>query len=126
MTLTPKQESFAQAVASGMTQADAYRSAYDASKMKPETVQKRASELMANRDVSGRVKSLRQELSDRGLWSREDSVKALKSVTTNPDNQTALISAVKELNTMHGYNAPIKVDVDSRVVLTLSNADARL
>lgn len=126
MALTPKQESFAQAVASGKTQADAYRSAYDASRMKQETIASKASILMADGNIRARVDELRKELSDKGLWSREDSVKALKSVTINPDNQTALISAVKELNAMHGYNAPVKVDVDSRVVLTLSNSDASL
>lgn len=60
--LTPKQELFAQSVASGMTQADAYRTAYDAVKMKPETVQKRASELMTSGEVSGRVNELRQPI----------------------------------------------------------------
>ncbi len=58
MALTPKQESFAQAVASGKTQADAYRAAFNASKMKAETIQKRASELMARGEVRGRVKDL--------------------------------------------------------------------
>jgi len=45
--LTPKQEKFAQSVASGKSQADAYRMAYNAENMKDETVWARASELMA-------------------------------------------------------------------------------
>lgn len=60
MALTPKQEAFAQAVATGKTQADAYRAAFSASKMKPETIHKRASELMANGEVTGRVAELRK------------------------------------------------------------------
>ena len=40
MALTAKQEVFAQAIADGMTQADAYRTAYDAGNMKAETIHK--------------------------------------------------------------------------------------
>lgn len=57
--LTAKQEAFCQAIVSGLSQADAYRKAYDAERMKAETVQKRASELMANGVVRGRVESIR-------------------------------------------------------------------
>lgn len=53
--LTPKQEKFALLVAQGMTQADAYRGAYSAEKMKPETVQSKASILMADGKVRARV-----------------------------------------------------------------------
>jgi phage terminase small subunit len=59
MSLTAKQEAFCQAIVSGMSQADAYRKAYDAGNMKAETIQKRASELMANGEVAGRVQELR-------------------------------------------------------------------
>lgn len=60
--LTAKQERFCELVAlEGMTQADAYRQAYDCSKMKQETIWVRASELMADSKVSGRVESLKAE-----------------------------------------------------------------
>ena len=58
MTLTPKQEAFAQNVASGMTQADAYRNSYNAENMKPESVHESASRVMADIKVSSRVKEL--------------------------------------------------------------------
>lgn len=58
MTLTPKQEAFAQNVASGMTQADAYRNSYNAENMKPSTVQENASRLMSDSKVSARVAEL--------------------------------------------------------------------
>jgi len=62
MELTNKQDKFAQGVASGMTGADAYRAAYSAGKMKAETIQKRASELMRNGEVTGRVDELRKPI----------------------------------------------------------------
>lgn len=112
MALTPKQEKFAQCVADGMTQADAYRSAFDvATTTKQETIHKRASELMSDGAVSGRVAELRQQLSRNALWTRQNSVQALISVLSNPESQKDVIAAVKELNAMHGYNAPQKMEL---------------
>lgn len=59
MALTAKQEAFCQAIVSGMSQADAYRSAYDAGRMKAETVQNKAHVLMKNGEVRVRVEALR-------------------------------------------------------------------
>ena len=112
MALTPKQEKFAQCVADGMTQADAYRAAFDVgATTKPETVQANASRLMADSTVSARVAELRQQLSQNALWTRQNSVQALISVLSNPESQKDVIAAVKELNAMHGYNAPQKLEV---------------
>lgn len=57
--LTGKQEAFCQAIVSGCSQADAYRTAYNAAKMKPETIQRCAHELMRDPKVSARVDELR-------------------------------------------------------------------
>ncbi|WP_434513794.1 terminase small subunit [Dechloromonas sp. ARDL1] len=65
MSLTPKQEKFAQEVASGKSQADAYRAAFDCARSKPETIQSHASRLMADGKVSARVKELREMIVDR-------------------------------------------------------------
>lgn len=114
MSLTAKQEAFAQNVASGMTQADAYRAAYNAAKMKPSTVQVKASELIADGKVAGRVKELKDDLAKKQLWTREMSVKALAKayqIAEQAGNSSGMTGAVKELNAMHGFNAPAKVDV---------------
>jgi hypothetical protein len=110
--MTPKQEKFAQCVADGMSQADAYRAAFDAGKMKPETIHKRASELMGNGAVTGRVAELREALAAKALWTREDSVRALETamrIAQDKDNAAGLVAAVKELNAMHGFNAPVEI-----------------
>jgi hypothetical protein len=57
--MTPKQEKFAQCIADGMNQADAYRTAYDASKMKDTSIHVNASKLMADNTISDRVRELR-------------------------------------------------------------------
>jgi len=112
-SLTQKQESFAQNIADGMTQADAYRAAYDcAPTTKPETIQKRACELMADGVISGRVQELREMLTEKALWSREDSVNVLKSIANDEMNAKPAerVSAVKELNAMHGWNNKQVID----------------
>jgi len=111
MNLTPKQEHFAQCIADGMTQADSYRTAFDASKMKAETIHKRASELMASGEVSGRVAELKAKLVSKALWTREMSVQALVSaykIAKGKDNASGMTGAIKELNAMHGFNEPTK------------------
>ena len=109
--LTPKQEAFAQAVASGLTQSDAYRKSYKNNpSTKMETINQAASRLMADSNISARVDELREQLSDKALWSREESVKTLLNVINDPDKKTDVIAAVKELNAMHGFNAPQVVD----------------
>ena len=60
--LTPKQEKFSQSVASGKSQADAYRLAYNAGNMKEETVWSNASVLMADNKVSARVDEIRKPI----------------------------------------------------------------
>jgi phage terminase small subunit len=113
-TLTAKQEAFCQAIADGMTQADAYRTAYNAGKMKPDTVHVKASTLMADGKIAARVAELRSKLAQKQLWTREMSVKALVrayKVAEDGGQSTAMTAAVKELNAMHGYNAPAKVDL---------------
>lgn len=56
--LTGNQEKFAQALASGMNQSDAYRSAYKVDKMTAKSIHELASKLAANAKVASRVKDL--------------------------------------------------------------------
>jgi len=111
-SLTQKQESFAQNIADGMTQADAYRAAYDcAPTTKPETIQKRACELMADGVISGRVAELREMLTEKALWSRADSVNILAEIAQDLGNKAGeRVSAIKELNAMHGWNNKQVID----------------
>jgi len=108
--LTAKQEKFAQCIADGMTQADAYRAAFDAGGMKAETIIQAASRLMANSNVCARVAELRKKLENRHLWTREDSVRVLREVADSGKGSDR-VQAIKELNAMHGFNAPQKVEL---------------
>ena len=108
--LTPKQEAFAQGVADGLSLADAYRKAFDAARMKNETIWKRAGELMADGAVTGRVNDLKAALAEKALWKREDSVRILSEIAGAGEKDADRVRAVTELNSMHGYDAPKKIE----------------
>ena len=113
--LTAKQEAFAQAIADGLGQADAYRFAYDAEQMKDETVYPNASRLINNSKVAARVAELKSQVVEKQLWTREMSVKGLMSayrIALEAKTSTGMTAAVKELNIMHGFNEPTKVAVN--------------
>jgi phage terminase small subunit len=111
--LTAKQEAFIQAVVSGMNNSEAYRSVYYAEGMKPETINRNAHSLANDSKIATRIAEIREgvkeELVEKLLWTREDSVKALCSVIEKPDKKSDIVAAVKELNSMHGFNEPIKI-----------------
>lgn len=114
MALTAKQEAFAQAVAGGMTQADAYRSAYDCENSNEQTIWDEASDLMRHPEVNPRVKELRDQLAAIAIWTRQDSVRVLKQIADGLGSETKpgeAVSAVKELNSMHGFNEATKHDL---------------
>lgn len=126
MNLTPKQEKFAQCVADGMTQADAYRAAYSAGKMKADTVQQAASRLMADSKVAARVTGLRDDLAAKALWTREDSVLTLAAIARGGESKAGeIVSAIKELNLMHGFNAPIDINLGGKVISVIERRIVR-
>lgn len=112
-SLTPQREAFAQAIASGLNQSDAYRKTYPNSKnWKPETVWSNASVLMKNSKVLARVDELKAALAEKQIWTREDSVRELKSIVNHKESRAAdKTAAIKELNVMHGFNAPQKHEI---------------
>lgn len=120
MTLTAKQENFCQAIASGMNQSDAYRSAYDAGNMKPESINVNASKLCADAKVALRVTELKDEIAAKALWTREDSVLTLKYVIDASDKGMEITGAVKVLNEMHGYNAPKEINVTGNLNINVN------
>ena len=113
--LTAKQEAFCQGIADGLGQADSYRAAYGAEGMKDNTIYPLASKLMKNDKVAARISELRESVQEKQLWSREMSVKALVQAYREGSGATK-VSAVKELNAMHGYNEPSKLQVNGTLI----------
>ena len=69
--LTAKQETFADSIAAGQTQAAAYRAAYDAADMAPATVWNEASRLVRHPEVAQRLALLQQEAEYSAATRRE-------------------------------------------------------
>ncbi len=63
--LTIKQEAFCQAYIETGNASEAYRLAYAADKMKPESINRKAKELLDNGKISARVAELRGEIKQR-------------------------------------------------------------
>jgi len=94
--LTPKREKFAQCVAAGMNQSDAYRAAFDAGRMKPNVVNVKASQLMADGNVRVRVDELRKPAAEAAqitLESHLADLKALRNMAAKAEQYSAAIAA---------------------------------
>jgi isopenicillin N synthase-like dioxygenase len=120
MALTPKQERFAHEVASGKTQADAYRAAFDVKPdTKPATIQANAHKLMLNTEISTRVAELRAAVAERVVWTLADSLDVLSTIAKGLDadaKPSDKVNAVKAINTMIGLDAPSKLSITGNLV----------
>lgn len=100
--LTAQQEKFAQAIAlEDMNQADAYRSAYDTSRMGDDTIYVKASEL-ANKDkVAVRIAELRKMALTPKVMSAQERREKLTELG-NSDDPNVAMKAIDLLNKMDG------------------------
>ena len=97
MSLTPKQEAFAQAIVTGVSQSDAYRAAY---KVRPgtkaESVNQNASRIMANVNVMSRVAELRLSVAKKAqitLESHLGDLMRLRNMAAKEKQYSAAIAA---------------------------------
>ena len=110
--ITPQIEKFANNVAHGMTYSNALRDAYpdSAPEWSPSYTWSRASELRGDPKVLARINELKAQVDKLGLWSREQSARALIDVIETADKKSDIVAATKALNEMSGYNAPAKIE----------------
>ena len=86
--------------------------------MTDKQIWEKASEVKGNVKVTARVNELKAALADKALWTRQDSVEALKGVAQGVEAKgSEVVAAIKELNSMHGYNEPIKHTIDGSITL---------
>lgn len=78
MALTPKQENFCLAYLETGNASEAYRRAYDAGGMSAATVNKRASELLDNGEIAGRLEELREPIMQRHAITVDDLLRELE------------------------------------------------
>lgn len=121
--LTPKQDKFARCVAEGMTQADAYRNAYNVANMLDETVYNEAYKLAKNPDIATRIKELRNDLDDEAIMSARD--RAIKlSEMANGENPDIALRAMEMLNKMTGkYTQKVEASVAQEIEVNITVDD---
>lgn len=128
MALTPQQEKFAQSVASGMNQSDAYRNAY---KVKPntkhESVNVNASKLMADTNIALRVDDLRKPAviaAQMTLESHLNDLKGLRNMATKANQYGAAISAEVARGKASGlYTEKVDANITHRLLEPLQDTD---
>ena len=72
--LTAKEELFVDGVIAGMTYSDAYRHAYNCSKMKPETINRKAHELSKKGKIRARIETARKEAAEQAKWTLDKAI----------------------------------------------------
>ena len=123
--LTAKQEKFVQNLLEGMNQADAYRSAYDASRMTDKTVHEKASLLAGQDKVRARLAELRDKLANEKIMSAQKRMEWLTEVIKDRSEKTEnKIKAVDILNKMDGeYVQKIAAEVQTETTINIELVD---
>lgn len=104
-----RHERFAQLIASGSSQAAAYREIFPASrKWAAATVHKRASELARNGEVSGRVRELSEAGADEAIMTRKEALKRLSDIARK-EHGMLVVAAVREIGRMSEWYEPEKL-----------------
>lgn len=123
--LTAKQEAFVQNIIQGMSQADAYRSAYDASRMTDKTIHEKASLLAGQDKIKARLTELRGKLANEKIMSAQKRMEWLTGLIKSDDASNAdKIKALDILNKMDGeYVQKIQADVQTETTINIELVD---
>lgn len=110
--LTAKQEAFCQNIIQGMSQADAYRSAYE-NNMSDKTIHEAASRLMADSNIIARVTELRNEVAKISIMTAQERLVWLSGLIQSKAETTAdKLKASDQMNKMQGeYVTKIEGDI---------------
>lgn len=123
--LTPKQELFVQKILEGMTQADAYRSAYSTKRMADKTIWENASRLMADSKVAARLKELRDKIATDSIMSAQERLEWLTRLIQNEEEGTnEKLKAIDIMNKMQGeYIQKIAAEVQAETTISIELVD---
>ena len=123
--LTAKQEKFVQNIIQGMSQADAYRSAYSTKNMSDKTIHEAASRLVADSKVSARLSELRQQLTKSTIMSAQERLEWLTKLINSKEESTSdKLKAADIMNKMQGeYVQKVEAAVTNAVNINIELSD---
>ena len=93
--LTHKQEMFCLAYIETGNASEAYRQAYNSSKMKPESVNESASRLLADVKIAARLEQLRAPVRDRAQITLESHLERLNHLSLMAEQAEQYSAAIK-------------------------------
>ncbi len=93
--LTHKQEMFCLAYIETNNASEAYRMSYSASNMKPETVNRKAAELMNNGKITARLEQLRAPVRERAQITLESHLERLNHLSLMAEQAEQYSAAIK-------------------------------
>jgi phage terminase small subunit len=128
MNLTPKQEAFCLAYIETGNASEAYRRAYDASNMKPESINRKAKELIDNGKIAARVAGLQEVAAERAIvsvLSLTEELEEARALALQEGQASAAVSASMGKAKLHGLLTD-KVEHKGGVTVTMGNHDADL
>ncbi len=123
--LTAKQEKFVQGIIEGMSQADAYRSAYSTSNMSDNAIYREASVLMNNPNISQRLTELREQMMKPTIMTAQERLEWLTGIILSDEVMIAdKLKASDQMNKMQGeYVQKVEADVKSDVTISIELSD---
>jgi phage terminase small subunit len=123
--LTAKQEAFVQNIIKGMSQADAYRAAYDAKRMSDKTIHEKASVLAGQDKVKARINELRGKLANENIMSAQKRLEWLTRLIQNEEENTSeKLKAIDIMNKMQGeYVQKIAAEVQTETTINIELVD---
>lgn len=93
--LTAKQEAFCLAYIEMNNASEAYRKAYNSSKMKPESVNESASRLLADVKITARLEQLREPVRERAQITLESHLERLNHLSLMAEQAEQYSAAIK-------------------------------
>jgi phage terminase small subunit len=104
-TLTPKQERFSALYVETGNASEAYRQAYDSSGMKPETINRKAFDLLQNGKITARVDQLRADAAKRHEITVDTltlELEEARNLAKEQGTAAAMVSATLGKAKLHG------------------------
>ncbi|WP_439236014.1 terminase small subunit [Lonepinella koalarum] len=121
--LTPKQEAFCLAYIETGNASEAYRQAYSVEQMKPESVHRKAKELLDNGKITARIEQLQADNVARHKITVDnllDELEKARKIAESNNNPNAMITATMGKAKLLGFDKP-KADNDDMANLPTEN-----
>lgn len=115
--LTPKQEKFIQGIVSGKSQRQAYKDAYNATKMKDESIDTKAWELMQKVEIKERYTELINQLDKEAIMTAQERMKWLTEVIKDVQQEDLYIKTEDGFEKVGKRNADLTTKMKAMDIL---------